>query len=76
MFRSSPQIRFGCQSEGNIQTKIWLKYEIFSRSTLLWALQNLIFFSKYRKIFDEIKLDKVHSVFQFERIAKEAGLSE
>ena len=34
------------------------------------------FFSKYRKIFDESKLDKVHSVFPFERIAKEAGLSE
>lgn len=33
-------------------------------------------FSKYRKIFDESKLDKVHSVFPFERIAKEAGLSE
>ena len=53
-----------------------VKIEIFSRSTLLWALQNLIFFSKYRKIFDESKLDKVHSVFPFERIAKEAGLSE
>lgn len=75
MFRSSPQIRFGCQSEGNIQTKIWLKYEIFSRSTLLWALQNLIFF-KISQDFDESKLDKVHSVFPFERIAKEAGLSE
>ena len=34
------------------------------------------FFSKYRKIFDESKLDKVHSVFPFERIAKEVGLSE
>ena len=76
MFRSSPQIRFGCQSEGNIQTKIWLKYEIFSRSNLTLGFTEFDFFSKYRKIFDESKLDKVHSVFPFERIAKEAGLSE
>ena len=33
-------------------------------------------FDFFFKIFDESKLDKVHSVFPFERIAKEAGLSE
>lgn len=33
-------------------------------------------FFKISQDFDESKLDKVHSVFPFERIAKEAGLSE
>ena len=31
---------------------------------------------KYRKSFHESKLGSLHSVFPFERIAKEAGLSE
>ncbi len=37
-----PQIRFGIQNGGNSPTKIWLRYKIFRKFTLLWALQNLI----------------------------------
>ena len=52
------------------KTKIWLRYKIFQKSTLLWALQNLIF----RR--NESELGRLYSVFLFERIAKELGLSE
>jgi len=58
------------------KTKIWLRYKIFQKSTLLWALQNLIFKEKYRKSFHESELGRLYSVFLFERIAKEVGLSE
>lgn len=43
IFRYPPQIRSGSQNGGNSPAKIWLRYNIFRKSTLLWALQNLIF---------------------------------
>ena len=43
---------------------------------LLWALQNLMFWEKYRKSFYESDPGRLHSVFLFDRMAKAIGLSE
>ncbi len=48
----------------------------FRKFTQLWALQNLIFWKKYRKSFHESGLGRLHSLFLFECMAKAAGLSE
>ena len=75
-----PKIRFDGQNGGNSPTKIWLRYKIFRKFTLLWALQNLHtefdILEKYRKSFNESELGKLHSVFPFERMAKAICLSE
>ena len=45
-----PKIRFGSPNGGNIQTKIWLRYKIFQKFTLLWALQNLMFWKNIARV--------------------------
>ena len=75
-----PKIRFDGQNGGNSPTKIWLRYKIFRKFTLLWALQNLHtefdILERYRKSFHESELGRLHSVFPFERMAKAICLSE
>ena len=71
-----PKIRFDGQNGGNSPTKIWLRYKIFQKFTLLWALQNLIFWENTVRVFNESELGRLHSVFPFEHMAKTMGLSE
>ena len=51
-----PKIRFGSQNGGNTLTKIWLRYKIFQIFTLLWGLQNLIFWKDTAKVFMRVSL--------------------
>ena len=52
LFRYSPKTRFDGQNGGNTQTnKIWQRYTIFQKFTLLWGLQ--VFWKKYLKSFNE-----------------------
>lgn len=56
IFRYPPQIRSGSQNGGNSPAKIWLRYNIFRKSTLLWALQNLIFRKDTARVFMRVNL--------------------
>ena len=51
-----PQIRFGSQNGGNTLTKIWQRYKIFQKFTLLWGLQNLIFWKDTAKVLMRVSL--------------------
>ena len=51
-----PKIRFDGQNGGNIQTKIRLRYKIFQKSTLLWALQNSIFWKNIVRVLIRVNL--------------------
>ena len=51
-----PQIRFGSQNGENPLTKIWLRYKIFQKFTLLWGLQNLIFWKNIAKVLMRVSL--------------------
>ena len=72
IFRYSPQIRFGSQNGGNFPTKIWQKYKIFQKFTLLWAFTEFDIIEKYRKSFQESER-QVYSVFPFELYGKDHG---
>ena len=51
-----PKIRFGSQNGGNTPTKIWLRYKIFQKFTLLWVLQNLMFWKNTVRVLMRVSL--------------------
>ena len=52
----SQKTRFDGQNGGNIQTKIWRRYKIFQKFTLLWVLQNLIFWKNTARVLRRVSL--------------------
>jgi len=50
------RFRFVSQNGGNSPRKIWLRYKIFQKFTLLWALQNLIFWRNIVRVFMRVSL--------------------
>src|SRR5699024_3263977 len=48
--------RFDGQNGGNIQTKIWRSYKTFQKFTLLWVLQNLIFWKNTARVLRRVSL--------------------
>ena len=48
--------RFDGQNGGNIQTKIWRRYKTFQKFTLLWVLQNLIFWKNTARVLRRVSL--------------------
>ncbi len=71
-----PKIRFDSQNGGNLQTKIWLRYKKKSEIPPTLCFTEFDILEKYRKSFNESELGRLHSVFPFNSIAKEIGLSE
>ena len=50
------KMRFGSPNGGNPSIKIWLRYKIFQKFTLLWALQNLMFWKNVARVLMRVSL--------------------
>ncbi len=69
-----PQIRSEAKT-GKFPSKDMARYNIFRKSTLLWALQNLIFWKNIAGVLRRVNLAGFIQVFPFEHMGKAAGLS-
>ena len=76
IFRYSPENKVWQPKRGKYPKKDMAKIQNISEIQPTLGFTEFDVLEKYRKSFNESELGRLHSVFPFERMAKEAGLSE
>ena len=76
IFRYSPEIKVWQPKWGKFLNQDMAKIQNISEIHPTLGFTEFDVLEKYRKSFHESELGRLHSVFPFERMAKEAGLSE
>ena len=76
IFRYSPENKVWQPKRGKYPKKDMAKIQNISEIQPTLGFTEFDIQEKYRKSFNESELGRLHSVFPFERMAKEAGLSE
>ena len=76
IFRYSPANKVWNPKRGKFPNKDMAKIQNISEIQPTLGFTEFDILENYRKSFHESELGRLHSVFPFERIAKESGLSE